>query len=95
MGSQYGKKKIVNSGDAVYWIYWETGLPDVKQACVEIILKIDDNIIGYVVIKIKRKGKTQSYSAKILKSSLIPKIDGEYQKVTEKQIRNAIKRVKR
>ena len=102
-GFQYSKNKSAKHGDTIYWVPWETDLDgeptsaitQAERTFVEIILKVDDNIIGYAVIKIERKGDSRSYNAKILKSALIPKVDGEYQNVTKEQIKNAIEKIKK
>jgi len=80
----------------------------IENAYIDIVLKIDSNIIGYAVISIDVVGRfpidsypaqlfpngAPIYAAKLLHSALIPKIDGEYQSITEKQIKAAIRAIK-
>ena len=83
-------------------IHWRPMEPEafgtraiIEQAFVDVILKADDNIIGYAVIEILQNIIPVFHSATVLKSALIPQVDGEYQNVTEKQIKAATERVKR
>ena len=78
--------------------YWSPHFDEyiTEPAFIDIVLKIDGNIIGYSVIDINSFGdpKAHAYVARLLASALIPQIDGEYQNVTEEQIKAAIERVK-
>jgi hypothetical protein len=89
---------IAKPGDVIEW-FPESGY-DPEQAFIDIILKIDGNIIGYAVVKVwttngdHSEGLNCIFTAKLLKSALIPKIDGEYQNVTEAQVKAAIETIK-
>ena len=62
---------------------------------VDIVVKVNKNIIGYVVIKINRVGDSWlNYTPTILKSVTFPKVNGRYQKVTEEYVQQQIKQVK-
>jgi len=90
LSTQYMKNLNANSGDIIYW------KPDtiIEQAFVDIVLKSEDYIVGYAVIEILQDTSSVDHTASVLKSVLIPKIDGEYQKVTEKQVETAIEKIK-
>ena len=91
---QYSKNATLKPNDTVYWHAWENDSNDIIQyAFVDIILKVDDNIIGYAVIKILQK-KPVTYTASVLKSALFPKVRGEYQTITAEQIASIIEKVK-
>jgi hypothetical protein len=77
-------------------ILWHPSFKYPEQDFVNIILKIEDKIIGYAVIGINVfYGHNGFYELKLLRSALIPKVDGEYQNVTEEQINAAIERAKK
>jgi len=68
---------------------------EIKQAFVEIILKIDNNIIGYTVIEIySPDGYGIGFKARVLKSALFPEIDGKYQNVTKEHVKTIIEKIK-
>jgi len=73
--------------------YWQEFGGNIEQAFVEIILKIDDNIIGYAIIEIYQPSGA-SHSARLLKSVLFPEAGGEYQNISEEYIKAVIKHVK-
>ena len=68
---------------------------EIRQAFVEIVLKIDNNIIGYAVVEIYSADEYgHEFMARVLKSALFPKIDGEYQNVTQEYVKTIIQRIK-
>ena len=91
-----GKNIIAKSGegDGVFSIVWfNDGTVDSSQdAFIEIILKINSNIIGYAVVKVN--DDENLFTGRLLHSALIPQIDGEYQAVTEEQVKTAIEKAK-
>lgn len=88
------KKIILKSNDTVYWQVWEEGMEGIiENTFIDIILKINNRTIGYVVIEVLQINPI-NYSPNVLKSVLLPKINGKYQNVTEIQIRKAIEKVK-
>ena len=66
------------------WAPWSTG--DVNF--ISITVKEDEHIIGYAVIKL-------AYRTEIIKSRRFPKVDGEYQDVTQKQVDKILKNVRK
>ena len=89
------KNVTAKSGETIYWVgFVGANNKEIKHDFVDIILKIDDNIIGYAVIEI-HLASGATHNAELLKSVVFPKIDGEYQNVTEKYVKNEIKKVKK
>jgi hypothetical protein len=86
----YVQEKNVYSGET---IYWQASGADIEGAFVEIVLKKEENIIGYAVIEIyKRTGVT--HEAVVLKSVLFPPVSGKYQDVSEEYVKAAIEEIK-
>ena len=96
-GEAVSTKNInLHSGDIIHWYGYEIGGGNpTENAIIEIVLNLDENIMGYVVIEAYRNyDSIPHYSANILKSVLFPKIDGEYQKISEKYVKAAIEKIK-
>ena len=93
------KKNIsVPSGEQIYWENIEGLLPppvskSFDNAFVEIVLELEENIIGYAAVEID-KGHGMYSDADLLKSVLFPMINSEYQNVSEEYIKTAIQKVK-
>lgn len=66
------------------WAPWSKG--DVNF--ISITVKEDEHIIGYAVIKL-------TSGAEIIKSCSFPKVDGEYQAITQKQVDKILKNVRK
>ena len=96
-GARYLQTVTVNNGDTVRWHEFdqELGYQYIELAYADIIVKVDDNIVGYAVVKITKVDNSLSYDAEIIKSSTFPKVDGQYQKVTQKQVEAKIKAAKK
>ena len=97
IGTQgYVQTLTVNNGDTVRWQEFtpEGVYEKFEIAYVEIIAKVDDKIVGYAVIKISPENGL-SFNAEIVKSAIFPKVDGQYQKVTQKQVEAKINAVKK
>ena len=91
------KNISVHSFVPVQWYFYEIGgnqnSPRVEQAFIEMVLKSEENIIGYAVIEaIWMAGPSHSFT--LLKSVLFPQVDGEYQNVSEEYVKAAIEKVK-
>ena len=87
---QYSKYATLKPNDTIYWRGWEDSSGETTQhAYVDIILRVDDNIIGYAVIEILQNTPV-AYTASVLKSALFPKVQGEYQTITGEQIASII-----
>jgi hypothetical protein len=76
---------VTRSTDSLNMGFWQ-------QALIEIIVKIDGNIVGYAVINVSRT--SYIFTGKILHSALFPQVNGEYQNVSEEQVKAAIEKVK-
>ena len=83
------------SGDEIFWISreWLNDGEWVTQAFIEIILKAEQNIIGYVLIEADTLSN-RFYCLNVLQSVLYPQIDGAYQAVSEEYVRAAIEKIK-
>lgn len=69
---------------------------DITLAYIDVIVRVENDIIGYAVIKITSPdGSAFSHNAEIIKSVIFPKVNGEYQKVTQKQVEKKIKVTKK
>ena len=94
----YAKNRNAHSGYNISWVSreWLDGGAWVDQAFIEIVLKLEQNIIGYVVIKANTTITTPRSPCPlfILKSVLFPQIDGKYQNVSEEYVNAAIEKVK-
>ena len=97
--SMIPKKMNYFSGDSIYWwrISVNEKLTGTGEAYIDLIIKSEEKIIGYAVVKVDYWGETeeeQGQKLTVLKSVLFPALDGIFQKVTEEQVRSAIDQVK-
>lgn len=90
---KYEKETTINAGDCLYWNPIALN-SDVKEIYVDIIMKENENFVGYVIIKIEKIDETGDYRAEVVKSTVFPKIEGKYQPITEAQVRKKIKKIK-
>ncbi len=83
-----GKNVLIESGETIYWTPYDDELATwIDLAYVKIILKNEDNIIGYAIIEIKQNPNSGlNYHAEILKSIVFPKINGQYQFITDEYV---------
>ena len=89
------KNVSVYSGNPFYWkpdgeIEWTW--PNLPRPFIEIILKLEETIIGYTVIQINTI-TTLSFSTIVRKSVIFPQLDGEYQNVSEEYVKAAMSTV--
>jgi len=93
-GSNVSKNLNAHSGDQILW----TGSEPLnngqlfRQAFIEIVLKVEQNNIGYVVSEINVSANEVSNS--VIKSVLFPRINGKYQNISEEYIKTKIEKVK-
>ena len=78
------------SGTTIYWIYWandEEGMhiSENETIWLEIVNRKDSQIIGYAVVKVTRIGES-NYEPEVVKAVTFPKVNDEYQTVTEEQV---------
>ena len=86
----FTKNLNANSDDLIFWTsieYLDDG-SGVTEAFVEIILKLEQNIIGYAVIWCVRD------DGAIIKSVLFPQVDGKYQNISEEYVKAAFEEVR-
>jgi hypothetical protein len=92
---QYTKNVNAHSGERIMWRIRERQINGVlvDHAFIGIILKLEQNIIGYVVIEADTIRSTR-LPLFILKSVLFPQAEGKYQNVSEEYVKTAIEKVK-
>ena len=90
-GGEWSQTVMRNNGELATWqSTWE-----VELAYVDVVVKVDDNIVGYVVIKIMQdEVYIADYHAEVVKSVAFPKVDGQYQKISQKQVDKKIQAAK-
>lgn len=72
--------------------YWQPN-EKVEKAFVNIRIKIDENIVGYAIVKIEQKSQSVEYTASVLRSAVFPKINGNFQNITTLQVDNIINEI--
>ncbi len=90
---EYLQMATVNNGDTVYWHLADND-KQFEITYVDIIAKIDDNVVGYAVVKIFKDNNSSDYEAELLKSVVFPRVGGEYQQVTQDQVDERIQTAK-
>ena len=90
-------------------IYWtalyqtDNGSVDLytgNRAYINIMLYEGNNIVGYAVVEIRTEDafdaaeQTYMYYAKLLESVSFPKVDGNYQQITDEYVESEIERIK-
>jgi hypothetical protein len=88
-GSDGGQSLIAKSGDTIHWSHTEF----VEQAFVSIIVKIDDEIVGYAVVKVLINNGPADHKAEILKSVEFQKANDGFQTITIEQIQATINQI--
>jgi hypothetical protein len=89
------KKVRAKPGRILEW--WKGLYNTTEHDFVEIVLKLDENIIGYAVVDVIKRYDRIGYpqwDALVLKSVLFPQADGEYQNISEEYVQTAIEKVK-
>lgn len=81
----------VSSGTTIFWSYHysdETGSYNVENGPVwlEFINRKGSKILGYAVVRVDRIAKCH-YEPEVVKAVIFPKVNGEYQKITEERVR--------
>lgn len=88
---------IAKNGDAFLWCFSIDKHPE-QNNFFEAVFKKDDNIVGYAVVWCEIFFGTVDYATlvdyKCLKSVVFPKVDGEYQNVTEEDVNELINQAK-
>ena len=91
----YLKELVVKNGDRFEWLL---AMAD-NDNFFEAVFKKDNNIVGYAVVlgEISRglvEGGQPYSNYKYLKSVVFPKVDGEYQNITEEDVKELINQAK-
>lgn len=90
---EYDTKIIVNNGVTSRWD--PIGVVEAfESAYMDVIAKVDDNIVGYAVVRIC-SDNALGFSAEVVKSVTFPQVNGQYQTVTQKQVEAKIKAAKK
>lgn len=85
----------VAPGEGFWWILSEDSFNSSNRVFVDIVLKLDNRIIGYAVIELYSNDTTRlNFLARTIKASLFPIINGEYQKITAIQVNSIINKIK-
>lgn len=91
-----GKNCVIDNGEKVEWRYlghdFNKIVEDEGGVYVDAIMMSGSNIVGYAVLSIQ-KGSTW-YSAKCLESVYYPKVNGDYQAITEEYVRQQMEQCK-
>ena len=66
----------------------------IKLAFIEVIVRLDNHIVGYAVIKIISPNGMLNHEAMLLVSQWFPKMNGKYQKISDKLVKEIIDDVK-
>ena len=88
------------SGTTIFWTYQsydEEGylhFSENETIWLEFVNRKDSQIIGYAVVKVTRIDK-YNYEPEVVKAVTFPRVNGEYQTVTEEQITQLIKNVEK
>lgn len=106
----YVKNENVSSGTEIMWSNLISVPPfedypyyDVETAFIDIIIKKENHIIGYAVIKIHQTSVQSEvdsnemidvYVGELMTSKVLPKLNGEYQVISEEEILDIINNVK-
>lgn len=98
-----GKTTTIQNGDVVYWRGYEVleaegATLDEKIAnCggvyLDIVIKADGNVIGYAVFEIGA-GRSMVFTSSLKASVYFPKVDGEFQTVTDEYVNQQIANAK-
>lgn len=93
---EYYKQTASTTAEVGEKIFWcpESTKESTKHAYIDIVVKKDINIVGYMVIEVIKKEETYAFVPKLLKASSFPKINDEYQNITDDQIKILINEVK-
>lgn len=95
-----GTDFFIENGEVIYWA--EEPSPSrplfKKPIYVDVVVKANGNIIGYTVIEILRKRggefNQEFFVAQMNKTVLFPKVNGEFQNITEEYIAKKISQYK-
>ncbi|MCM1289873.1 MAG: hypothetical protein NC132_03460 [Corallococcus sp.] len=80
--------KITAEKSLTWCPYENREIMDIPKDYVDIIVKIDGQIVGYGVVEITQTGEEPlfSWESQVLVAKIFPKVDGKYQTVSEKYV---------
>lgn len=82
-------------GEGFWWIPSGESFNSSNKVFVDVILKLDNRIIGYAVIELYPSNVAGlNYFARTIKAALFPSVGGEYQNITETQVNTLINKIK-
>ncbi len=89
---KYAKTGRMRTGESIYWVI-ESNVP--KDTYIDIVIKSNQKIIGYVVVEVVQDEQNKlNYSANVLKSVLFKKENGVYPSISLNQINKMIEKTK-
>ncbi len=87
-------KTVVRGSGEIAW--WDGFAHEaVRDTYIDVIEKVDDNIVGYAVIKLTYNEERTWHDPSVIKSVEFPKVNGEYQSVTERHVKALIEENKK
>ena len=89
-GNQYKNQISIKPNDTFYW--HPNQEENIEYTFIDILAKVDCNVVGYAIIEVTQNGSSAEYKAEILKSVFVEKKSAK--KITEKEIRTRIEEVK-
>lgn len=91
-GNEYVDKATIKQNDTIYW-HADSDIPCGDTIYIDIIVKNDQNIIGYAVIEAEQTENSLEFTAKVLKTEIYPKINDKFQEITEEYVSKAIEKI--
>lgn len=95
-----GDDFFIENGETVEWSYfptrhdWEGAEERDGGIFADVIIRADDHIIGYAVVRMVKVPDTVFYAATRLACEYYPMVDGEFQEITEEYIDQQIANAK-
>lgn len=89
----YTSKEItVQPNNGFYWRP-EQGVVEAAQIYISVVLKVDENIVGYAVIEIENTNSSTSFVARMIKAAEFPKQDNAYQNISLNYVQENIEKI--
>jgi len=86
----FGETKIIESEGQISWSFSRNFD---EKSFVEIVVKKEENIIGYALVKIVATNNNW-HKPEVVKQALFPKVNGEYQDITEEKMNSIFEELK-
>lgn len=91
--NEYTKKVVAKPNEELSWQCPINGPDSNENIYIDIILKRENNIIGYAVIEINQI-EGYDYSAQVIKTGVFPRVNENYQDITEQYVSDVIANAK-